>query len=107
MNRTWPGGKAGNRASYGGNWSPTGVPQDGDTLTISRGTMNVVGDVIPAADTLNVDGTSTVNFTNNGVYDNVHIGGFNINPTINLRSSEVKIIDGTNGTLKINARGEW
>jgi hypothetical protein len=50
--RAW-NGHGDNDASNSGNWSPGGVPQPGDDLVITHGTMNVCGSAL-AGDTLSV-----------------------------------------------------
>jgi hypothetical protein len=60
--RIWLGGGM-NFASSPGDWSPSGVPQIGDTLTMTSGTMNVFGNDL-AGDTLTVTGQDTVNLSN-------------------------------------------
>src|SRR6185437_3015430 len=39
--RTWVGGHNGNDALTADNWSPAGVPQLGDNLTVVTGTLNI------------------------------------------------------------------
>jgi hypothetical protein len=39
--RTWAGGHNGNDALTADNWSPAGVPQPGDNLTVVTGTLNI------------------------------------------------------------------
>jgi hypothetical protein len=54
--RTWIGG-GNNHANNLADWSPHGVPQPGDTLTMGNGTtMNLTGNQL-AGDALNVDNT--------------------------------------------------
>jgi hypothetical protein len=57
-NRTWIGG-GNDKASNPNDWSPTGAPQPGDTLTISSGTMYVSDDNL-AGDTLDLPGKERV-----------------------------------------------
>lgn len=58
----WLGGGI-NRANKAANWSPSGIPQAGDTLTMTSGTMNVIGNDL-AGDTLTMTGRDTVNLFN-------------------------------------------
>jgi hypothetical protein len=63
--RTWVGGSAGNLPSYAANWSPAGVPQAGDTLRMTSGVMNVVGDrQLPANQILDAGGSVVINLVN-------------------------------------------
>ena len=50
--RTWTGG-ANNDAANPNDWSPTGAPQPGDSLTMGAGTINLSGNDL-AGDTLSV-----------------------------------------------------
>jgi hypothetical protein len=50
--RAW-NGSGNNDASNPDYWSPTGVPQPGDNLVITQGTMKVYGNAL-AGDTLSV-----------------------------------------------------
>jgi hypothetical protein len=50
--RAW-NGHGDNDASNSGNWSPGGVPQPGDDLVITRGTMNIRGNAL-AGDALSI-----------------------------------------------------
>jgi hypothetical protein len=61
--RTWIGGKAGNKASSAANWSPNGTPQPGDTLTTDHGMMKVTGDTL-SGDVLTMRGNSQIDLTN-------------------------------------------
>jgi hypothetical protein len=57
--RAWLGGGT-NRASSPADWSPSGIPQTGDSLTVKSGTINVFGNDL-AGDTLTMTGQDTVN----------------------------------------------
>lgn len=57
--RTWLGGIDQN-ANTAANWSPTGVPQPGDVLTMNGGLMNISGNDL-TGDTLNIETNNTVN----------------------------------------------
>lgn len=54
ISKTWEGG-GNNRASNPSDWSPQGVPQPGDSLSMTQGTMNLRGSAL-AGDTLSVTG---------------------------------------------------
>jgi hypothetical protein len=55
--RTWIGG-GNNKASNPKDWSPAGVPQPGDSLSMGSGTMNLSGTAL-AGDTLTIGGGAT------------------------------------------------
>jgi hypothetical protein len=60
--RTWIGG-GNNKASNPRDWSPTGTPQPGDTLTMTpNATINIRGNDL-AGDTLNLTDNDTVNLS--------------------------------------------
>ena len=52
VTRTWEGG-GNNSAANPNDWSPTGVPQRGDQLDITHGTINISGNNL-AGDTLSL-----------------------------------------------------
>jgi Ca2+-binding RTX toxin-like protein len=85
--RTWIGGGA-SLATDPNNWSPTGIPQLGDTLAMAGGTMDVTGNDL-AGDTLTLTGTDVVNVT--GSTDMTLATGFDpttgspLNATVNLQ----------------------
>jgi hypothetical protein len=60
--RAWLGGGT-NSAGSPADWSPSGVPQSGDNLTMASGTMIVLGNDL-AGDTLTVTGQDTVKLFN-------------------------------------------
>jgi len=66
--RAWLGGR-GNQASDPLDWSPNGVPQPGDALTITQGSININGNQL-GADVLDASGTARINIKN-GVGDNL------------------------------------
>nr|WP_294522178.1 hypothetical protein [uncultured Rhodopila sp.] len=55
--RTWVGGD--NHASNPNDWSPSGLPQPGDSLVMNTGTMTLSGQTL-AGDTLTIGGNGTV-----------------------------------------------
>jgi len=72
--RKWLGG-GDNKASDANNWSPTGTPQRGDSLTMSTGTMNITdndlrGDLLSIAGvtpvTINVKGIASLKLADSG-----------------------------------------
>jgi len=103
--RNWIGGRNGNQASSAANWSPTGAPLSGDTLTIDHGTMQVTGSAL-GNDDLHVTGNATVSF-HQSYGDHLIIGvpgPTKLNATVNLSNSAVAINQGWDN-LKINAAG--
>lgn len=83
--RTWIGGGA-NLATDPNNWSPTGIPQLGDTLTMAGGTMDVTGDDL-AGDTLAMTGTDVINVTGSTAMALETSGS--LNATVNLAAGSV------------------
>ena len=88
VSRTWIGGGDDN-ASNPNDWSPTGVPDPGDTLTMTTGTMNIHGNAL-AGDTLTIPSASTSS-----------------PPTINLIRADASIAvkSGPSSTVDINVSG--
>jgi hypothetical protein len=87
--RTWIGG-GNNKASNAHDWSPTGAPAPGDTLSIGGGTMDIRGFVLgsPNIGGLNVTGTTTFNVTNALIGSEIEINGSYTDQTqvdINIR----------------------
>jgi hypothetical protein len=68
--RTWLGGR-GNQASDPLDWSPSGVLQPGDTLTITQGSINISGSQI-GVDVLDASGSTRVNIKN-GINDHLTV----------------------------------
>lgn len=104
--RHWLGGRGGNQASNPANWTPTGAPQPGDTLTMNRGTMNITGSPL-GADELLVTGDAKVTLRNS-VGDHLRIGTpgpTRIDVEVNLtNTSDIHIAHGYDN-LEINASG--
>ena len=118
--RTWIGG-GDNHANRVADWSPHGVPQHGDTLTMANGTrMNLTGNQL-AGDALNVPNGSTATINISGVTSlNLNdgsslgpaanttvnlaahsewIGGFNVVPLSHLVANGTGTIDNTSSTV--------
>jgi hypothetical protein len=101
ITRTWIGG-GNNKASNPNDWSPTGVPQPGDTLQQMSGqtplTMNVSGNDL-AGDTLDLVGSSapfTMNMSDKAVADvsvSEPIGGDTYNLTQQSTLNSTVLID--------------
>jgi hypothetical protein len=68
--RIWLGGR-GNQASDRLDWSPNGVPQPGDALTITQGSININGNQI-GADVLDASGTARVSIKS-GINDHLSV----------------------------------
>src|SRR5678809_5798 len=104
--RTWRGGR-GNNASDARDWSPNGAPQPGDTLTMTRGTINIGADNPLGADWLSVTGNATVNLTNT-TGDHLRFAGEYQQPvlkdTVNLVNSDVWIT-GHQANVTVNTSG--
>jgi hypothetical protein len=108
ITRTWIGG-GNNKASNPNDWSPTGVPQPGDTLQEMSGqtplTMNVSGNDL-AGDTLDINSAPlTMNMSDKAVADvNVpqYVGGetFNLEQqsTLNATLSESQQVVNISGS---------
>ena len=85
--RAWIGGDD-NNASNPNDWSPTGVPGLGDTLTMTSGTMNICGNAL-LGDTLTIPALSKP-FT----------------ATVNLQAADVSISARQGGnTIDVNVSG--
>jgi hypothetical protein len=118
--RTWIGG-GNNNANRPADWSPHGVPQPGDTLTMANGTtMNLTGNQL-AGDALNVGNGSTAtinisrithlnlndgsslgpaaNTTVNLAANSEWIGGFNVAPLSHLVVNGAGTIDNISSTI--------
>jgi hypothetical protein len=86
--RTWVGGHNGNNALTAANWSPAGVPQPGDNLTVVTGTLdiahtNLAGDVVHLQDAAEGGGPIVLDLNGKA---NIGVAGslfFGDNPTIN------------------------
>jgi hypothetical protein len=85
-NRTWIGG-GNNQASNPKDWSPTGAPQPGDTLTMSQGTIKISGNAM-AGDVLNVSPRDQ--FTS---APTIHLNG-NLTMTVNVFASDLHTFGG-------------
>ncbi len=91
--RTWIGG-GNNNASRIADWSPHGVPQPGDTLTMADGTtMNLTGNQL-AGDTLNVGNGSTATINISGITDLNLADGSGLGPA-------------ADATVNLAAHSEW
>src|ERR1700722_13629108 len=88
--RKWVGGGT-NLATNGSDWSPTGVPRPGDNLTMTSGTMNIVGNALAGDQLVVPSGTVDLNLSSASV--NFNPGGSGINP---LPVSDVIDMSGTN-----------
>jgi hypothetical protein len=103
--RTWLGGGS-NLASSPSDWTPAGVPQAGDDLTMDGGKMNVVGGVLASAAELEIAGTSDVNLFGatmcpiivDGAQATINMIGFD--NTVDLTTYD-------NPTLTVNLVGTW
>lgn len=112
--RTWIGG-GNNQATNPSDWSPSGAPQPGDTLSIASGTMNIFGNALAGDNLTVVSGNADLNLFN--AFANIAVGlhtldapvaspvidlsgfdemtytGFNSDGTINLKAGAVFSID--------------
>ena len=101
---TWIGG-GNNEASNPNDWSPTGTPQPGDTLTMSSGTMHVSGNDL-AGDTLSVSGSVDI-YTSAAARLDLQAGQFlgpldvNVHGTLMLTAS----VGGSQGLPHLNVSG--
>jgi hypothetical protein len=77
MNRTWVGG-GNNEANNPNDWSPTGAPQTGDTLSdpVNGSTINVTGNALRG------DAFSIPVLTQGVTFDLTHYGQLNLNSSI-------------------------
>jgi hypothetical protein len=93
VSRIWEGG-GNNNANKLADWSPHGVPQPGDTLTMANGTtMNLTGNQL-AGDALNVPNGSTATINISGVTN------LNLNDGSGLGPA-------ANATVNLAAHSEW
>jgi hypothetical protein len=103
--KTWIGG-GNNQASNAADWSPTGAPRGGDSLSMESGTLYVAGNSVLHGDTLTLDGqygqSATVNLNGNTnltlaanmLLSNATIsGGKVLVSTINLHGSSLTLHD--------------
>ena len=96
--RTWIGG-GNNNANKLADWSPHGVPQPGDTLTMADGTtMNLTGDQL-AGDALNVNSG-----LNNTPSVTVNISG---NALLNLVTGATQGPPHDNAIVNLAANSKW
>jgi hypothetical protein len=95
----WIGG-SNNKASNPNDWSPTGVPRPGDTLTMAAGTMNIAGDDL-AGTTLRLSlggpfpylGPITLNLTRDAVLNELlDPYGSGASVTFNLSDSTLNLV---------------
>jgi hypothetical protein len=104
--RTWIGG-GNNEADNPKDWSPTGVPHSGDTLSMASGTMNIMGHDL-ASDGLAIIGPAKINMDNATVASIYNPGGVSgVNLTVNMYGTNHVAFDMPYSQTTINIHGKW
>jgi hypothetical protein len=85
---TWIGG-GNNLVDNPNDWSPTGVPQAGDTLNMASGVMNVDGYTLPSGDALVVNGQSQINISNGSSFI---VANYVSGTTVNISGTDHVVI---------------
>ena len=112
--RTWTGAES-NNAADPNNWTPTGIPQPGETLTMTGGTMDIRGQIL-AGDTLTIGQlatpvTATLNLSHHAtatmdVLSGIPTGVAGVDVTVNVKGSDTlnfheEYISGTKLTVNL------
>jgi hypothetical protein len=103
---TWIGG-GNNQASNPNRWSPTGLPQAGNTLDMTGGTMNVKGYTLPSGDVLDVLGQSQINISNGSDFTVANLAAgttINVSGTDHVVIGSESAVAGTIVNLAKNAK---
>jgi hypothetical protein len=117
VSRTWLGG-GNNRASNPEDWSPAGVPQSGDTLTMMSGTINIRGNDLASPGIgglslggLDANGSTTINLTNAKLGNPVT--EFDAGTKVNVHGSDTAYLSlngahhGAGATVDLIANAHW